>query len=146
LNKSWRKVRVVVELSVQGNYTAKDLSRELNRFLNARDFFDLHEAFPRLQDLNCGPFRAASFNRIEAASRIKNPAHKQFVEVRKLLTELSTRISQLESNYSNPTPPRFDRAAQVRTLGADSLLPKFNRLAALGFNLPPTPKKQRKSR
>jgi hypothetical protein len=106
-NNTWHKVRVVVELSVRGNYTDEDLRRDLSSVFNGGDVLG---RFPRLRDLNCGAFRVASFNRVQAASVAKNPAHAQFTEARRLTAELGKRISQLESdidyNMRNNLYPR----------------------------------------
>jgi hypothetical protein len=119
----WKKVRVVVELSVQGNYTDKDFSNDLDLVLNsavAREL--LFRQLPRLRGLKSATnFKVASFNRTQAANAAKNPVHEQFSKMRQLITELSKRISQLEGSIDQP--PRFDLAAQVAVLGVDSLLP-----------------------
>jgi hypothetical protein len=100
----WKKVRVVVELSVQGNYTDTDFNRDLNSLFNGNPLVDAGRQLPRLRDVPCGQIRVASFNRIQAASRIKHPTHEQFAKLRQLITELRTRVSQLESD-TNPHNP-----------------------------------------
>jgi hypothetical protein len=114
-------------LSVQEGYTDNDFSHDLSFVLNSAVTGGfVYQKLSRLRGLRSATsFKVASFNRVQAASAAKTPAHEQFVELRLLVTKLSQRISLLETSINQP--PSFDLAKQVAMLGADSLLPPVKR-------------------
>lgn len=127
----WKKVRVVVELSVKGNYTDNDFARDLSYALDSTQTYSSVSArfktsLPRLRGLvSTGKFKVASFNRVQAAEAAKSPIHGRFAGLRQSTALLTDQIRQLESQFERLmlAPPRFDLAKQVAKLGADSLLP-----------------------
>lgn len=94
-SKTWRRLRVVVEVPVRGNsFSEKDLRFAVQRAVDhSRPLLSSGDSVGRVE--------IKGYSSVMKAERRKSPHHESFSEARRLLTELNVRVSRLEDE-TNP--------------------------------------------